>query len=118
MKVGANEYRLEREYLEMLNQMMELSDASQLLSMDRMRMELHRKIMMSRTYAYEEDNSEFYKRSKFLMSNLDILLGFDPPQKVGTKASELHALLNSEAFQAFLEGKFDTIRTKYGQVSV
>ncbi len=112
-----SEYRLEREYLEMLNQMTELCDVSQICMMDRMRGELHRKIMLSRKYDYKEQDEEFYRRSKVLMSNLDVLLGFNPPQYIGNKAAELHELLNCEDFQAFLEGKTDTIQTKHGTIN-
>ena len=84
--------------------MMEITDASQARMMDRMRRELHHKIMSSRKFKYEEQDEEFYRRSKFLMSNLDVLLGFNPPQYIGGKAAELHELINSDDFQAFSGG--------------
>jgi hypothetical protein len=110
------EYQNEYEYLSMLNQLMEISDVSQLGMMDKMRAEIHRKIMNGRKYSYEENNEEFYRRSKVLMSNLDVLMGFNPPQYIGNKASELHELVNSDEFQAFLEGKIETITTQYGTI--
>ena len=115
-KTGTD-FPLETEYLELLNQCLALEDVSQFRAMDRMRAALHRKLMLSRPYAYREDNDEYYRRSKYLMSNLDVLLGFNPPQTIGSKAKELHKLLFSEDFQAFLESKTDTIKTQYGQVS-
>jgi ElaB/YqjD/DUF883 family membrane-anchored ribosome-binding protein len=114
--IVSDDCRLETEYLELLNQFIELEDVQSLHALDRIRANLHRKLMMSRNYAYQEEDEEFYRRSKVLMSNLDVLLGFNPPQRVGTKAQELHRFLNSEAFQAFLEGKTDVIETAYGKV--
>ena len=117
MGARRREYQLEYEYLDMLNQLMDLTDVTQLGMMDKMRAELHKKIMLSRKYSYQEENEEFYRRSKVLMSNLDVLMGFNPPQYIGNKAVELHELLNSDEFQSFLEQKIDTIQTKYGTIS-
>ena len=100
---------LELDYLECIKNIEELGCGS-LYGLENMRYELHRKILE------KHGLSDFYERSKYIMSNLDKAIDFKLPldrcESLKPYARELERLLSCQEGQYFITGKTYFMRTK------
>lgn len=114
------DYPCEYNYLSLLNELEKLKSEGfeGFYGLEQQRVELHKAIFTSKNLLYDIDieDSDVYLRSKKILTNLNVACFFNPPEHIGISACELHRLISCQEGEAFLTGKINRLRTKFGVI--
>ena len=110
-------FKHEYAYLSWLNEIAKNKDVSGLYGLEQRRVELHKAIFKNLPYECDIDDPEIYIRSKAIMSNLDKIIGFEPPEHITAGICyKLNRLLTCQEGQYYMQGKIKRLRATYGVI--